>query len=232
MKSTYILIMLAFLSCNNKIRQKNYPVLKNDTTTNKSEDGYFSYDDEYPKNTVIKYEDFTIEILNYQVQNEVNELEIKDTLALEEWIGSNLINRKINIKTPHKKLKFTIEYSFNDLIEEQYDNSRSKDFEKWERTKNRWEGFTPYQKIEELGKNEFKFPNIEWWDYCEKLRKKELNLKDTLVNLSGETDNIATLIYKGKPALHSVENIFIKITVIKKNKKSIKYLKIITSKGC
>lgn len=236
MKTIGTLIFLSFLYANKNTESKTYT--QNSIKQNLCDtiiDNYFSYDNEYPRNTVIDFEDFMVEIIDYQVSNEIQELQVadKDTVELLEWIGSNLINRKINIVAKKANLKFRIEYSFNDAIDEQYDEKKVKNAEQWEKTRARWEGYTPYAKLKVVKEDAFQFPNIKWWEYYEKLRKKQMRLKDTLVNLSGESDNISTLIYKGKPAIHEVNNIYLKVTSMAGNKiKGVKYIKVYLAKGC
>jgi hypothetical protein len=200
---------------------------------NSQMDDFHYYFEEYPENTVINLGDFIVEILNYQVQNDVLELgknATKDTVALNEWMGSNIENRKIVIKTNNRELKFFMEYSLNDFIFEQYNYCKVKNYEEWAKTRDKWEGFTDYEKLYKLSDYEFQFPNFDGKSY--KRRKRELSLRDTLVNLSGETDNIATLVYNGKPAIYSVDNVYIKITVLNGNQKNVKYLKIVRFYGC
>lgn len=195
-------------------------------------DRHFSYSEDYPINTTLDFKEFGLDILNYQVQNEVAELTIvsTDTIELHEWVGSNLMNRKINIRTTNKDLKFQIDYCLNDKVYEQYDPSIvHKADKKWDE----WRGFTPYKSIKIKDNTHLIFPDINLSTGYLKFRKKQLNLRDTFVNLSGESDNIATVVYKEKPSIYDVESVFIRITAFEGNKKKwTKYLKFLLSKGC
>ena len=191
-------------------------------------------------NTLIQFKEFSFEILKYLAEdyNEKPNSQ-SDTIFLAEGVFKMLSNRRLNIHSKAKGLKFEIEFAFNDCIFEQYNlkKIKEKDLEKWEKKweKNRlhWEGMTKYRKLEENKNKSFVFPNILEMEYCEKLRKREQNLKDTFVDCSGETDNIATLIYKGKPALHRVIYTFLKINVYQNGEfKYSKWIRIENSYGC
>ena len=200
-------------------------------------DEYFSYDEEFPVNTTVNFKEFSIEILSYQVQNELKDLTTVsgDTIELSEWVGSNLMNRKINIKSNDKTLSFDVSCCFNDVINEQYNPKTAADeigWEEWKEKRNRWEGFTAYQNIKIKDKS-FIFPNLDFEKYCLKLRKKQLRLRDTFVDLSTEADYIANVVYKEKASIHEVEHVIIRITATdSKQQKCVKYLKIYLSKGC
>jgi hypothetical protein len=240
-----VLISALVMSCGSKMVSKNNQnplqnvvhepesVDKNTVSKDSLErlnDEYFSYDEAYPVNTTVHFKEFSLEILSYQVQNELEELTTisGDTIELSEWVGSNLMNRKINIKT-HKDWTFEVDYRLNDMIYEQYDHriTYEKD-KKW----HKWEGSTPYKNIK-TNHNSFTFPNIDLANGYLEFRKKQLNLRDTFVDLSGESDNIATVVYKEKASIYDVENVFIRITATdSKKQKRVKYLKIYLSKGC
>lgn len=200
-------------------------------------DEFFSYDEEFPINTTANFKEFSVEILSYQVRNELEELTTisSDTIELSEWIGSNLMNRKINIKTNDNTLSFEVSYCFNDVINEQYNPKTTADeigWEAWEEKKNKWKGFTAYQNIKIKDKS-FVFPNLDFEKYCLKLRKKELRLRDTFVNLSDEADYIANVVYKEKASIHDVVSVFIRLRVFDSGKHiATKYLKVMLSKGC
>ena len=244
-----ILFSFLVLSCENKTASKNSQntlqevisePIEVDTTEALRDslaqlnDRNFSYDEEFPVNTTLHFKEFSVEILSYQVQNELKELATisGDTIELSEWVGSNLMNRKINIKTNDTTLSFDVSYCFNDVINEQYNPKTVRDEIDWEEKKNKWAGFTAYQNIGIKDKSLI-FPNLDFEKYCLKLRKKQLRLRDTFVNLSDEADYIANVVYKEKASIHEVEYVFIRITVTdSKKQKQIKYLKVFLSKGC
>jgi hypothetical protein len=245
MKIVFSILSLFLLACScentvkkNEAKPKGTKVEKRDTDAlelndPKKEDSYFAYDNEYPRNTTVYYEDFSIRIFNYQVQNELGSLTtMQDTLELVEWVGSNLNNRRIEISSQNKTFEFTIEYAFNDWIVEQYNPENIQDPGLWNEIREKWEGLTPYKRLKPLSPNTFKFPDDKWWDYLTKDRMDSLGLKDTLVDLSGENDNVATMLYKGKPALHHLENTYLKITKTHNNQKQVRYLKIVVNRGC
>lgn len=242
-----VLCVFLFMSCKDKTASKSgqnalqevisEPV-EVDTTKalrdslTQIDDEYFSYDEEFPANTTVHFKEFSVEILSYQVQNELEELTTVsgDTIELSEWVGSNLMNRKFNIKANSKDLRFKIDYRLNDIIYEQYDHRITYDEDKkW----HKWEGSTPYINIKIKNNVNFVFPNVDLASGYLKFRKKQLNLRDTFVDLSGESDNIATVVYKEKPSIYNVESVLIRITILDSNQqKGIKYLKVILSSGC
>ncbi len=242
-----ILCLLMLVSCEDKTASKNSEntlqkvineAVKVDTmkalrdSLAKIDDEYFSYDEDFPINTTVNFKEFSFEILSYQVRNELKELTTisGDTIELSEWVGSNLMNRKINIKTTNNDLRFDVDYRLNDIIYEQYDHRVTYDKDKkW----HKWEGVTPYENIKIKDNTNFIFPDIDLGEGYLKFRKKQLNLRDTFVDLSGESDNIATVVYKEKPSIYDVEHVIIRITATDSQKrKRIKYLKIYLSKGC
>ncbi len=60
-----------------------------------------------------------------------------------------------------------------------------------------------------------------------------MNLRDTLIDLSGESWNVATLIYKDKPCTYGISPVILKIVLFEGNKQiDAKYIKIDLSYGC
>lgn len=62
---------------------------------------------------------------------------------------------------------------------------------------------------------------------------KKLNLRDTLVIQEGEYDDVATIVYKNRPAHFVIDDIVLKIDKYKKDLLvETKYLCIVFSYGC
>ena len=90
-------------------------------------------------------------------------------------------------------------------------------------------GFEPFAEIE----GERNFFRIPAFFNPEEARQQKMGLRDTLVDRSGESWNVATLIYKEKPSLFVVDEIWFKVVVIRPDgSQTAEYLRIELSYGC
>lgn len=166
-----------------------------------------------------------------------------DTLWLNSAVAEDVSNKTIqfNLHNPTEKVK--ISYSVQQHLEEQYDPSRFWNgypdpearrcaYEEWDFNQLRWSGSTPYKTLKVSSKNTVSMPEFDWYAYEEALKKK-LGLRDTFINYSGESDNIATVVYKEKPCLHYLDYVLLKIERWVGDKpKDVRYLAIGFSYGC
>ena len=118
-------------------------------------------------------------------------------------------------------------------INEQFDYRKTENyqFDEWEKNKVSWKGQEPFVEL----KNNLNFFRIPKTEYEEKeiMRKQNFKLKDTLVNLSGESENIATLIYKGKPCTYDLGPVILRIEIYSENgEKNEEFLVVNLSYGC
>jgi hypothetical protein len=168
----------------------------------------------------------------------------KDTVALVEWVFNVLGKRRLQIISKNKSDQYKISFCVQESIHEQFNmktfykkkfknyKAEEKAYELWAKNAVKWIGTTKYQSLKDSANGYFILPKIDIDDY-ETIRKKTFHLKDTLVNLSGESDNIATLIYKKKPCLYSLNRAFLRIERLVNEKViEIKYLEVIFSYGC
>ncbi|WP_196888466.1 SH3 domain-containing protein [Aureivirga sp. CE67] len=189
-------------------------------------------DSELPCNSTIYFDDFKVKLYNYQI--EVNEKREKnDSLQIHEFVFNDIDDKLMKITPNDKSTKVEVSFTVIESIEEQYNRHKIKreQIDEWIENRVSWNGYSEYEKVE----NKFNFFRIPIIDYegKENSRKINLKLRDTLVDLSGESMNVATLIYKGKPAIYGIGSVILKIDLTYKNgQKETKYLKIILSYGC
>ena len=95
-----------------------------------------------------------------------------------------------------------------------------------------WVGSSPFKKLS-LTRQMVIFPKIEH-EKIETSRQVNLKLRDTLVHYPGEMGGTtATMSYHGKPCVHSISDVILKIVLHHSNGTTeIKYVNINLSYGC
>ncbi len=179
----------------------------------------------------ISFEQFELNIYNYQIQENITKK--KDTIQVFEYVFNEIGDKLLQIIPKNKKDSISVSYSVVENINEQFDYRKTKNSEldNWNKTRVSWKGKEPFVEL----KNNLNFFRIPKTEYEEKevIRKQKFKLKDTLVNLSGESDNIATLIYKGKASTYGLGPVIIRIELYSENgEKQEKFLVIDLSYGC
>jgi hypothetical protein len=153
----------------------------------------------------------------------------KDTLHLYGESGIYIQNKYLQIIPNDKSDKYKVTCWLGESITEQFDQSKiirsdttsSEDYikalETWDKNKVSWYNLVKYKDIKDSS-HFYKMPSVgvEVFDGI----KKKMNLRDTLVDLSGESPNIATVVYKEKPCYHGIINYIIQIQRTTKNKVS------------
>lgn len=179
----------------------------------------------------ISFEKFELYIYNYQIEENI--LKKKDTIQVYEYVFNEIGDKLLQIVPKNKKDSISVSYSVFENINEQFDYRKTKnfDFDNWKKTKVSWKGKEPFIELKN-NLNFFRIPKTEY-EEKEKLRKQKFKLKDTLVDLSTESDNIATLIYKGKASTYGLGPVIIRIDIYSENgKKYEKFLVVNLSYGC
>lgn len=164
-----------------------------------------------------------------------------DTFKLEEEVFYDLSNKLIQIAPNDSADHFRIFFSLKENIYEQYDYRKfaslsTEQYEeasaKWGKNEVGWSAYTKYKLIKDSANYFFRFPDIDYQVY-ENNRKREFHLRDTLVDLSGEADNIATLVYKERACLYMLSHALLRIERYSKNKLiETKYILIEFTFGC
>lgn len=175
----------------------------------KETEDLYGCNDRIPCNTNISFESFQVIIYNYQTQSNITRK--KDTIHTFEWgmnsIGDHLLHVIPNQDIDSMRVSFTVV----ETIEEQF-NYKEQTWEgvdKWKKEQVRWKGHEPFVELQNHS-NFFRIPQINYNEQ-EQFRQEKMNLRDTMVNLSGESQNIATLIYKEKACRYHIPTALIKV---------------------
>ena len=168
---------------------------------------------------------------------------VNDTLWLNQGMDYPVDKRVIQFRPHEANEKLKVSYSVHQHLEEQYDpyhfwndyptaEARSCAVLEWDFNRVRWYGSTPYKTLKVSSNNTVIMPEFDWYAYEEAL-KKEMGLRDTFINYSGESYNIATVVYKEKPCLHYLDYVLLKIERwVGDKRKDVRCLAISFSDGC
>lgn len=218
--------------------------------------------DEPSTNLNIKYADFFVTIYNYGAYETVvnylegnkpiyfeytekKDLDIKidgvnqcyliphkDTILLNEFVFNDLSNKILKI-TPtinEKGIKFKLSARLYERIWQQW--SRDINYEKWDTLQEKWEDISPPIEIKDSANYFFKIPEIQTLSDFSQLYE-DLNLRDTLVVIEGEYDDVATIVYKNRPAHFVVDDILLRVDMYRlETLIETKYIRIVFSYGC
>lgn len=160
-----------------------------------------------------------------------------DTLSLYENVFEDLSYKLIQIIPFNKNDRFEVSISASMDIQEQYDyrNPIQREDDWWDNKALKWVEYSSYTQIQDSAKYFYRIPLITdvYSDDFDKAYK-DLNLRDTLIDLSGESSNIATLVYKNKPATFYIRKGLIRIERFNKDNKLVntQYICIEFSYGC
>lgn len=191
----------------------------------------FNRDGKYNRYTKVSFEKFDLKIYNYRIQENITKK--KDTIQVFEYVFNEIGDKLLHIIPKQKKDSISVAYTIVENINEQYNyrEIKSTEFDNWNENRVRWKGQEEFANLN----NKFNFFRIPTTQYEQKevFRKQNLQLRDTLIDLSGESSNIATLIYKGKPCTYGLGPVILRIELYSENgEKSTKYLTIDLSYGC
>ncbi|MCC6372695.1 MAG: SH3 domain-containing protein [Bacteroidia bacterium] len=186
----------------------------------------------------VMFKKFDLFIYCYAVfKNCYDDLIRKDSVYLCEETFYETSNKILEITPKIAIDSVSVFYTKVESIDEQVDyrkpavQAKNWSYETWYKNTVHWKGMEEYVRLEKRN-NFFRLPIVQYQN-VEKLRKKKMALRDTLVNLSGETDNIATMVYKGKPCTYLIESVILKIILYPKNSApETRHIKIILSYGC
>ncbi len=180
-------------------------------------------DIEKAPDTNVVFDIFSVSILGFESEiDQTANNSIKDTFSLLDKSDSwGLSNKKIQISSPDKTLKFDLDYCFIEQLLFQENGNIA------------WKGSSNYQKVTKINDFNFLFKELshDFYEKSQKELKLKLQLKDTLVEVDYE---IAKLSFKGKPVLFEPKFILLKITATDlKGIKTIRFLKVeIYEGGC
>ncbi len=167
-----------------------------------------------------------------------------DTLRLVEDVFNDLSSVLIEISPKNKDDRFKISYSLKEWLGEQldkrfydYQNFKSDDeyheaIEKWQKTRVSWKSWTDNEYVPDSLNYYFKMPVINLNVYEDAI-KQRMGLRDTLVDFSGESDDIATVVYKNKPCYYGIDRGLLRIERLVAGKtKERRIISIIFTSGC
>lgn len=160
-----------------------------------------------------------------------------DTLKLYENVFEDLSYKLIQIIPDNPTNHFVVSICTTMNITEQYNwkNPKHREDNWWENEAIKWSSFSTYRQLSDSARFFYRTPNI-YEIYTDDFTKiyKELNLRDTLVDLSGESENIATLVYKNVPATFYIYDGIIRIRRFNATNQLLntQYIKITFSYGC
>ncbi len=180
------------------------------------------------ENSILKFKNFDIAFYFYKIDNRYESHNVikNDTMYVYEDVFNDLSDKLIQIKPKVNTHKVELFYTYKERVWE-YDTSTNNSEKNYS-----WEGNYSFKKLpltREIGL----FHKIEY-EEIETSRQLNLKLKDTMVHYPGEMGGAtATMSYKGRPCLHSVSDVILKI-VLHHNNGTVetKYISINLSYGC
>jgi hypothetical protein len=178
---------------------------------------------EVAQDTHIDFDTFSATIPDFESEIDATEKNLpKNTICLKDNSdGWGLSNKKVQISSLDKSLKFEIEYCFTETLVAQLDGSIV------------WKGNSTYQKAIQIDNTNFMLKEIskEFYGKCKKELQETLKLKDTMVEIDY---SIADLLYDGKPVLFEPKFIILKFTATNPSGlKTIRFVKVeIYEGGC
>lgn len=183
----------------------------------------------------------------FSVLNENGKLSYRvkvDTLKLVEDVFNDLSSILIKIIPKNKDDSFRISYSLKESMREQKDQGiynfqmfKSKEEylkanKNWEKNRVSWDCWTENSFVPDSLNYYFRMPMIDLNAYEDAI-KQRMGLRDTLVDFSGESDDIATVVYKNKPCYYGIERALLKIERLVGDKvKEKKMISIKFTSGC
>lgn len=191
-----------------------------------------SSDKRFPCPSIIDSQLFTATIYSYQTQN--NNWNTGDTIHTFEWVFNGLGDRVLHIGQSADVTRVQVFYSVTERLEQQFnfrEEETPDDWKEWRKNRVYWHGQSDYVSLAR-NRNFFLIPNIRN-DEQERLRKERMNLRDTMVDLSGESWNVATAVYKGKACTYVLFSGLLKIVLtLKDGTTETRYIESIFSYGC
>jgi len=171
--------------------------------------------------TALTYHD-TTEITFRKSETEIKFLAKRDTLHLYGEAGESSGNKLMQLIPKNSAEHFKVTCWLEECVSEQYDPNRfimserqtTDDYLKavllWDKNKVRWNRIVKYREMNDSA-GFFRIPEIGDDAYSDIRNNPELQLRDTLVDLSGESANIATVVYKNKASYMGICSDFIRI---------------------
>lgn len=219
-----------------KVKKMNHSWDKKSTLTGYVFSGYLLKNKSEPynpsdaittQNSVLKFKNFNLNFSFYKIDNRYENHNIvkNDTIYAYEDVFNDLGDKLIHIEPKVKIDKVELFYTFKEKIwEYKIDTDDSKGYS--------WEGSSAFKKLS-LNRQMVLFPKIEH-EKTETSRELNLKLRDTLVHYPGEMGGTtATMSYNGKPCVHSISDVILKIILHHSNgTKEVKYVSINLSYGC
>lgn len=202
------------------------------TKPSKPERNGISCDDELPCDTRVKFDAFTAVIHSYQSERRQYPPTSGDTLVYYEFVFNDISEKVLQIIPEQADDRIEVFFTRNETIIQQYDRKGGPNFDwdRWAKERVSWHGNAGYEKME--GKNNyFRIPGVQWSLYEKKL-KERMGLRDTLVVIEGEYDDVATVVYKEKVCGYSINFVLIKVVIHRDGKQIVRYLEMGLSYGC
>lgn len=188
--------------------------------------------EDYTCHSTIDTQLFTATIYNYQTQT--NNWSTGDTIHTYEWVFNYIGGKTMQVVTHESVKNAQVFFAINEHIDQQFNDrvqESPNDWKTWRKTAAQWRGQSSYQPLNRKG-NFFVIPTYNIAAQ-EQMRKEKMALKDTLVDLSGESWNVATLIYKGEACRYTVPSGLLKfVLTMKDGRTETRYIEIIFSYGC
>ncbi|HQV00769.1 MAG TPA: hypothetical protein PLO59_06385 [Bacteroidia bacterium] len=160
--------------------------------------------------------------LIFEAENALALLAKKDTLHLQAYVFNALGGIQIQVIPNRKTDRFKVAFALGEEIIETFDNSKfnrvdyesseayTQAIQNWDAGKVFYKAISKYQGVNDSAKYFFQLPAIDLNVYEQKI-KQRLHLKDTLVDRSGESENIATIIYKNKACRYFINHVYLRI---------------------
>ena len=173
-----------------------------------------------PCNSTFSFTDFNLVIYNYQSEPEGIDYH-NDSASCYELVFNEIGGKIIGVNPLIDVDSIQVLSTVNESIYEQYDYTiqgqlSEDEYNSWGEKRVHWEGHEAFVPLVKK-RNYFAVPKTPYEEQ-ELFRKNKFALRDTLVDRSGESWNVATLVYHEKPCLYVIEDVVFKVLLYKDGK--------------
>lgn len=181
-------------------------------------------DDQLPCDTHVPMGEVALTFFQYQAEGLSRKS--PDTLFIYEYVFNNLTDKLIHIRPEVPLQSVQLFMTLHETITHQYDPLHP------DAPLAQWQGAEPFREIKG-DRGFFRIPSKMIDENQETFRQQQLGLRDTLVDHSGESWDVATLIYAGKPSLYVIDELWLKLLLTYPDgRQRAQYLRVELSYGC
>jgi hypothetical protein len=180
----------------------------------------FKIYDRFDENGKLKYDIDSKEVtFNSHEGKTVALTMLQDTFHTSNNTNSSFFENKIEIIPHHKDDQFKIDFSYQVVVYQMDDAAFTNNDPKKEKVFARWYGMTDYTTLKDSIGYFFVMPNGVYDDsFLTNDVKKKIHLRDTSIIYHREYEEVAKVIYKGKPCGINANATYLRIKRFNQNK--------------